>query len=316
MSQCRFEDRLCTARAGPDGAAAAALWQLSPKSCLQPSLGSKRRAVTGHWVALLLEYELGEWLEPALSQSRGRTDNLLPGGAERSPKTHRTRLCSTCTKSGRGQSARNATSDTQASILSDYTRALPGSATLRAFSRIREWIAQGEVYQSQLNLPSVTVKTQGDPAQLYRQIATRHPVCACGVYSRTSARTILVVFTRAFYTTNGYHPHHAPHERDCAPMPPDPVTWIRRLGEALHTSEKNRAENLMIVDLLRNDLGRLARPGSVRADPLFSLEKYPSVWTMTSTVQAEIVTRDHVCRDTESTSSPAGPSPAHRKSPR
>jgi len=44
----------------------------------------------------------------------------------------------------------------------------------------------------------------------------------------------------------------------------------------------------MIVDLLRNDLGRLALPGSVRAEPLFSLEKYPSVWTMTSTVQAEI----------------------------
>jgi para-aminobenzoate synthetase component 1 len=72
-----------------------------------------------------------------------------------------------------------------------------------------------------------------------------------------------------------------------APRSADPET-DRILGETLHASVKNRAENLMIVDLLRNDLGRLARPGSVRADPLFSLEKYPSVWTMTSTVQAEI----------------------------
>jgi para-aminobenzoate synthetase component 1 len=44
----------------------------------------------------------------------------------------------------------------------------------------------------------------------------------------------------------------------------------------------------MIVDLLRNDLGRIALPGSVVAEPLFSLEAYPSVWTMTSTIQATI----------------------------
>jgi para-aminobenzoate synthetase component 1 len=72
-----------------------------------------------------------------------------------------------------------------------------------------------------------------------------------------------------------------------APRSADPET-DRKLGEALHVSEKNRAENLMIVDLLRNDLGRLARPGSVRAEPLFSLEKYPSLWTMTSTLHADI----------------------------
>jgi para-aminobenzoate synthetase component 1 len=58
--------------------------------------------------------------------------------------------------------------------------------------------------------------------------------------------------------------------------------------QGLVASAKNRAENLMIVDLLRNDLGRIAIPGSVTANPLFSLEKYPSVWTMTSTVQARI----------------------------
>jgi para-aminobenzoate synthetase / 4-amino-4-deoxychorismate lyase len=54
----------------------------------------------------------------------------------------------------------------------------------------------------------------------------------------------------------------------------------------LAASAKDRAENLMIVDMLRNDLGRIAEPGSIQVPHLFSLEKYPTVWQMTSTVRA------------------------------
>lgn len=55
----------------------------------------------------------------------------------------------------------------------------------------------------------------------------------------------------------------------------------------LRGSEKNRAENVMIVDMLRSDLGRVARVGSVRVPRLFEVERYPTVWQMTSTVEAE-----------------------------
>ena len=55
----------------------------------------------------------------------------------------------------------------------------------------------------------------------------------------------------------------------------------------LHESEKNRAENVMIVDMIRNDLGRIASIGSVQVPELFSTEKYPTLWQMTSTVQAK-----------------------------
>jgi len=55
----------------------------------------------------------------------------------------------------------------------------------------------------------------------------------------------------------------------------------------LKQSTKNRAENLMITDMVRNDMGRIARPGSVQATALFEVERYPTVWQMTSTVEAE-----------------------------
>ncbi|MFW5802291.1 MAG: aminodeoxychorismate synthase component I [Verrucomicrobiota bacterium] len=55
----------------------------------------------------------------------------------------------------------------------------------------------------------------------------------------------------------------------------------------LRASEKDRAENLMIVDMVRNDLGRIAHPGTVVVPRLFDVERYPTVWQMTSTVTAE-----------------------------
>ncbi len=58
-------------------------------------------------------------------------------------------------------------------------------------------------------------------------------------------------------------------------------------SEWLYDSEKNRAENLMILDMIRNDFGRVAVPGSVKVDKIFNTEKYPTVWQMTSTATAE-----------------------------
>ena len=55
----------------------------------------------------------------------------------------------------------------------------------------------------------------------------------------------------------------------------------------LADSKKNQAENLMITDMVRNDLGRVARPGSVKVSELFALERYPTVWQMTSSIEAE-----------------------------
>ena len=60
------------------------------------------------------------------------------------------------------------------------------------------------------------------------------------------------------------------------------------IKQALYESEKDRAENLMIVDMIRNDIGRIAVTGSVHVPKLFEIEKYPTVWQMTSTVCARL----------------------------
>ena len=65
--------------------------------------------------------------------------------------------------------------------------------------------------------------------------------------------------------------------------------WER--AEALRSSEKDRAENIMIVDMVRNDIGRIAEPGSVETISRFDVEKYPTVWQMTSTVTGKLAQR-------------------------
>ncbi|MBC2207919.1 aminodeoxychorismate synthase component I [Listeria booriae] len=62
----------------------------------------------------------------------------------------------------------------------------------------------------------------------------------------------------------------------------------------LSASAKNQAENVMIVDLLRNDLGQIAKPGTVKVPHLFDVERYPTVWQMTSTVTAETLPDTHL----------------------
>ena len=63
----------------------------------------------------------------------------------------------------------------------------------------------------------------------------------------------------------------------------------KQLANRLAESQKDRAENVMIVDLLRNDLGKISIPGSVRVSKLFEIERFETLWQMTSTVES--------CRD-------------------
>jgi para-aminobenzoate synthetase component 1 len=168
--------------------------------------------------------------------------------------------------------------------IDSVTPLLSKQAYVERIHQIRQWIAEGEVYQINATFP-MAVKMRGDPATLYKRIAAKHPV-GHAAFIEDGARTVLSFSPELFLARTG----------DCLTTRPMKGTAPRSTDAAqdhafrqgLVASAKNRAENLMIVDLLRNDLGRVAIPGSVTANPLFSLEKYPSVWTMTSTVQARI----------------------------
>jgi len=162
--------------------------------------------------------------------------------------------------------------------------ALSKAAYFERIDKIHHWIEQGEVYQINATFP-LQIQTVGQAQTLYRKIAQNHPV-AFAAFIEDESRTVLSFSPELFLERRGQTLTTRPM-KGTAPRANDPIE-DEQLGQALLASEKNRAENLMIVDLLRNDLGRVAMAGTVRAEPLFSLEKYPSVWTMTSTIEASI----------------------------
>ncbi len=153
---------------------------------------------------------------------------------------------------------------------------------------IHEAIERGDTYQINYTLRAVSRLT-GSSSAYYERLrhAQRADYCAwldCGNFQILSispelffARTGNVVTTRPMKGTvrRGFQP-----EEDAA------------LERWLSESRKNRAENLMIVDLLRNDLSRIARSGTVQVPALFTIERYPTVLQMTSTVQATL--RDEI----------------------
>lgn len=105
-------------------------------------------------------------------------------------------------------------------------------------------------------------------------------------YIEDETRTILSFSPELFLSRSGTRVTTRPM-KGTAPHHADP-TADAASGQALANSVKDRAENLMIVDLLRNDLGQLATPCSIKVEALFTLEQYASVWTLTSAISADL----------------------------
>jgi len=243
----------------------------------------------GCWVALLLDYELGEWLEDGLRPSPA------PGGiGEPEPLPRLTALVyAQAHEHGRRDAPPSEDAGAPPPLANPPAdpgplRARPGRTRddhARAVDAIREGIARGDYYQVNHTLPlRLDWPASLDPETVYRELAGRHPV-PHGACIRDGDRWILSLSPELFVARRGARLSVRPM-KGTAPRHADPVR-DQAAGRALSRSAKNRAENLMIVDLLRNDLGRIAAPGSVRVPALFSLERYPSVWTLTSSVQAE-----------------------------
>ena len=161
-----------------------------------------------------------------------------------------------------------------------------------AIDRIRAYIAAGDTYQI-----NYTYRLQfdafGSPTTLYRQLRARQPVPYGALIALPDGSSVLSLSPELFFRHEQGLLRAQPM-KGTAPAVIDPLDQAgsnaenQRRAAALASDEKNRAENLMIVDLLRNDLGRVAVSGSVQVPQLFEVRRYGEVLQMTSTVTARL----------------------------
>jgi len=153
-----------------------------------------------------------------------------------------------------------------------------------AFDKVEDYISAGDVYQINLTL-KYRFAFEGDPVALYAALRRKQRV-AYGALIRTGEQDVLSLSPELFFRREAKHMSTRPM-KGTAPRGRTPREDAR-LKTWLAMDEKQRAENLMIVDLLRNDLGRVAKIGSVEVTDLFTVETYRSVHQMTSGISAEL----------------------------
>ncbi|MFJ2988543.1 aminodeoxychorismate synthase component I [Collimonas sp. NPDC087041] len=158
-----------------------------------------------------------------------------------------------------------------------------------AIAKIHAYIEAGDTYQVNYTY-RLRFDMYGDPLALYRQLRGRQPVPYGALIALPDGATVLSLSPELFV-------RHTQGVLTARPMKGTAAAsgdaeQDRQSALALAADPKNRAENLMIVDLLRNDLGRIAVPGSVQVPKLFEVTRFNTVLQMTSTVQARV--RDDV----------------------
>ncbi|WP_457310042.1 aminodeoxychorismate synthase component I [Sphingomonas sp. UYAg733] len=151
-------------------------------------------------------------------------------------------------------------------------------------AQVLDLIAAGDIYQANLTYRS-RVPYAGDPLALYAQLRGRARA-GYGAVVNTGTDMLLSLSPELFFAAEQ-------GKLTCRPMKGTARRGVtpeddRALAERLAADAKQRAENLMIVDLMRNDLSRVARPGSVAVPQLFHVENYPTVHQLVSTVTADL----------------------------
>ena len=156
----------------------------------------------------------------------------------------------------------------------------------KKIAAVRHAIAAGDAYQVNYTLRAQTQAGDGFSPWHYYESLQRRQQCRYGAYLDFGSHQVLSLSPELFFDwdrTDGRittRPMKGTARRGTTPE------LDAALALQLQTSAKERAENVMIVDLLRNDLGRVAVTGSVQTTALFQVEPYPTLWQMTSTVQA------------------------------
>jgi len=155
----------------------------------------------------------------------------------------------------------------------------------RAVNTIRDHIADGRTYQVNYTY-RLRAPFSGDPWSFFVTLARKQPL-GYAAYLDIGSHVICSASPELFFRLNGRTLLSKPM-KGTTPRGKT-LNDDRAQLAGLQQSEKNRAENVMIVDMIRNDLGRIAEIGSVQVPQLFEIERYPTVLHMTSTVTAQTV---------------------------
>jgi para-aminobenzoate synthetase/4-amino-4-deoxychorismate lyase len=153
-----------------------------------------------------------------------------------------------------------------------------------AVDTIQAYIEAGDTYQANLTFP-LHLQAYGDPVALYAKLRERQPV-PYGALIRLPDQSYNLSLSPELFVSHTQGTLTAKPMKGTAAASSDALDNQRR-AQALAADPKERAENLMIVDLLRNDLGRIAVTGSVQVPALFEVERFGSVLQMTSTITAQ-----------------------------
>lgn len=238
------------------------MWDLD--DVLDGLASAERAALDGNWVVGMLSYDAGPAFDPAVASRRDPDTPLLAYGVFDSAEP-----------SDGPKVAPFEISEWEPDQDFDHYRA--------AIDAVREHIRAGETYQVNYTMRRHATfwgSAEGLFAALSRAQKAKHDAFLhLGTHALCSASPELF-FTRSgrqllSRPMKGTRPRHFDPELDA------------QIAEELTTSLKDRAENVMIVDMVRNDLGRIADIGSVNVPKLLEIEHYPTVHTMTSTVVAE-----------------------------
>ncbi|SEN08232.1 aminodeoxychorismate synthase, subunit I [Gemmobacter aquatilis] len=230
----------------------------------------------GAWVAGYLSYEAGYALEPKLAalMPEGRAHPLLAFGVYDAPQAADAVLA---------QARAEAAGVSLAPLRPMVSRAEYDAA----FARVAEYIAAGDCYQINLTFPMETALS-GSALGLYGALRARQAV-GFGACLDLGVGPVLVSRSpELFFRCTAGGRIEARPMKGTAPRGADPEEDAA-LAEELYRSEKGRAENLMIVDLLRNDISRISEVGSVRVPELFAVEAFATLHQMSSRVVGQLV---------------------------
>lgn len=258
------------------------IWMVSDRASLDTALAAADIARDqGRCVVFALDYEVGALLEPAVERRHvGDNDDAVAIGY-----VWVFNEAAWLTQAQADSWLLERAVNLPAGCVRDSAELSP-EAYINKLGKIRRAIADGEIYQVNYTWP-LDVTLYGDPAKVFLSLAQAQPT-AYAAYIDMPEYQVLSLSPELFFAVDGHRIQVRPM-KGTSPRSADPEE-DQAQAEALRVSEKNRAENLMIVDLLRNDLGRVAQPGSVVVESLFDIEAYATVHQMTSTVSATLNT--------------------------